>query len=172
MTKQPQFPDAIAVVAHGQLLAASTSAAWLLGSDTGKGDNKYLIEFLSACKRVSLRGSEPITWLGCDQRMYRLVVMNHVTHGSNQVTIVKFEALDARAPDKADDILAAVSHGLSRRQVEVFALLARGMTDGEIGRELGISYNTARAHVRAIFHKLNVSSRIEAVNAIHGGSEK
>lgn len=62
-------------------------------------------------------------------------------------------------------ILAAGSeHGaLSRREMEVLGLVRQGFTNGEIGRLLGISERTAKAHVAALLVKLQASDRAEAV---------
>lgn len=56
---------------------------------------------------------------------------------------------------------------LSRRQTQVLTLLAEGLTDSEIGRRLGISARTARAHVEAIKAKLAVERRREIPAAFH-----
>lgn len=56
------------------------------------------------------------------------------------------------------DVLAK----LSKREFEVLRLLAQGLMDKVIGRDLGISERTVRAHVREIFRKLDVSNRTQA----------
>ncbi len=52
---------------------------------------------------------------------------------------------------------------LSQREQEVLNLLRQGFSNAEIGRLLGISRRTARAHVSAILKKLGASARTEAV---------
>jgi HD-GYP domain-containing protein (c-di-GMP phosphodiesterase class II)/DNA-binding CsgD family transcriptional regulator len=52
--------------------------------------------------------------------------------------------------------------GLSDREVEVLRLVARGISDKEIGRRLVISPVTVHHHVRHIYDKIGVSSRAGA----------
>ena len=54
---------------------------------------------------------------------------------------------------------------LTRRQLDVLRLLARGLTNKEIARELGVKEVTVAVHLGSIFRKLNVSRRTEAVSA-------
>jgi len=51
---------------------------------------------------------------------------------------------------------------LTARELEVLSMLARGLTNKEIGGALNISGNTVRNHVNSIIEKLDVSDRTEA----------
>ena len=52
---------------------------------------------------------------------------------------------------------------ISPRENEILNLLAAGLGNKEIARQLKISEHTVKFHVTSIFNKLNVSSRAEAV---------
>jgi LuxR family transcriptional regulator, maltose regulon positive regulatory protein len=52
---------------------------------------------------------------------------------------------------------------LTERELAVLRLLPTRLSTREIGRELYLSPNTVRSHVRAIYRKLQVNSRAEAV---------
>jgi ATP/maltotriose-dependent transcriptional regulator MalT len=52
---------------------------------------------------------------------------------------------------------------LSPREKEVLGLMARGLSNPEIGEVLFISPATVKVHVRHIFEKLGVKSRAAAV---------
>jgi DNA-binding NarL/FixJ family response regulator len=52
---------------------------------------------------------------------------------------------------------------LTPRELEVFQLLARGMSNGEIALALFIGETTVKTHVARIMMKLNVRDRVQAV---------
>jgi DNA-binding NarL/FixJ family response regulator len=52
---------------------------------------------------------------------------------------------------------------LSAREIEVLKRMAQGKSNKEIGSALFISEGTVKSHVKAIFAKMNVISRTEAV---------
>jgi LuxR family maltose regulon positive regulatory protein len=56
-----------------------------------------------------------------------------------------------------------VAAPLTERELAVLRLLATRLSSREIGRELYVSANTVRTHVRAIYRKLGVTSRATAV---------
>jgi DNA-binding CsgD family transcriptional regulator/tetratricopeptide (TPR) repeat protein len=93
------------------------------------------------------------------------------------------EPISARALDDAHDIAGAgepsngiaeafapedrgkrpkEAFGLSRRELEVLALIAEGRTNREIGERLFISQKTVGVHVGNILSKLGASGRVEA----------
>ena len=55
--------------------------------------------------------------------------------------------------------------GLSKRELEVLALIAEGRSNPEIGRRLFITRKTVAVHVSNILSKLGVSGRVEAAAA-------
>jgi two-component system NarL family response regulator len=52
---------------------------------------------------------------------------------------------------------------LTDREMQVLKLIARGMNNKDIAKELFISENTVKNHVRNILEKLQIHSRMEAV---------
>jgi DNA-binding NarL/FixJ family response regulator len=53
--------------------------------------------------------------------------------------------------------------GLTERERQVLTLLARGYTGEEVARELSVSAETVRAHVRNAVTKLHARTRLHAV---------
>ncbi len=61
---------------------------------------------------------------------------------------------------------ARTSTVLSPRETEVHELLAQGLTNEEIAKLLYISVSTTKVHVKHIYEKLGVRSRLEAARAL------
>jgi DNA-binding NarL/FixJ family response regulator len=55
------------------------------------------------------------------------------------------------------------SPALSARELEVLRHLGRGLSNQELGRVLGISPETVKSHIKAIFHKFGAADRAEAI---------
>ncbi|OGN93496.1 MAG: hypothetical protein A2Z75_00630, partial [Chloroflexi bacterium RBG_13_50_10] len=69
----------------------------------------------------------------------------------------------ARYPTRP--ILLEAGEKLSTRELEVFKLTARGLSNKDIALALGIKLRTVKGHLTDIFSKLRVASRTEAVIA-------
>ena len=63
---------------------------------------------------------------------------------------------------------AKTKQTLTPREGEVHELLAQGLTNEEIARALFISLSTTKVHVKHIYEKLGVRSRLEAARALRG----
>jgi DNA-binding NarL/FixJ family response regulator len=52
---------------------------------------------------------------------------------------------------------------LTERELEVFRLIARGLSNAEIGRQLYISDTTVKTHITHILQKLDLRDRVQAI---------
>jgi len=69
-----------------------------------------------------------------------------------------------RENERAAD-LSAQFRQLSDQERAVLSLLTAGRTNAEIGRELFVTEDTVKDHVRTTYRKLGVKNRVQAVNA-------
>jgi DNA-binding NarL/FixJ family response regulator len=70
--------------------------------------------------------------------------------------IKQFTRMDRPAPPREMD-------DLTQRELDVFRLIARGLSNAEIGHELFISETTVKTHITHILQKLNLRDRVQAV---------
>ena len=86
-----------------------------------------------------------------------------VLDGEGVVPRAMLPQLFRRLLDMGDRATDAPLNRLSPREREVLALLGRGWSNAQIGRELYISPHTVRTHVQNILQKLEMHSKLEAV---------
>lgn len=84
---------------------------------------------------------ELIGWVGYDREQACFVLVNPIN--SNSVSAIN-------QPD------------LSKREQQVLSLVACGLSNSQIAKDLVISINTVKAHLHNIFGKLGIQSRTEA----------
>lgn len=53
---------------------------------------------------------------------------------------------------------------LTNKEMEILALLSKGLLNKEVAFELNISIGTVKKHIQNIYEKLHVNTRVEAVN--------
>lgn len=70
-----------------------------------------------------------------------------------------------RPPARLSDPLEPLAEPLTPRELDVLQLLGQGYSNKMIAHQLGISEHTVKFHVSAIYAKLGVASRTEAVRA-------
>ncbi len=64
---------------------------------------------------------------------------------------------------------SAILAPLTERQREILMLVARGKSNIDIAKDLGLSPNTVKLHVSGLLKTLNVSNRTEAATLVTGG---
>jgi DNA-binding NarL/FixJ family response regulator len=70
--------------------------------------------------------------------------------------IAQFSRVHQQAPPKAVETLTA-------REMDVFRMITRGLSNSEIGRELFISETTVKTHVTRLLQKLELRDRAQAI---------
>ena len=112
-----------------------------------------------------------LTSFETDEDIYRSVqagAQGYLLKGAPQADVVEaIHTVHAGKRYFPGDIAARLAERMMRsdltaRELEVLHMLARGLTNKEIGSALRISGNTVRNHVNSIIEKLEVSDRTEA----------
>jgi two-component system, NarL family, response regulator len=130
------------------------------------------IDILLAMRRSKINTRAIIlTSFEADEDIYRAVqagAQGYLLKDARQAEMIEaIRAVHSGRRYFPRDIAARLAERMTRtdltaREVEVLQMLARGLTNKEIGSALDISRNTVRNHVNSIIEKLEVSDRTEA----------
>jgi DNA-binding NarL/FixJ family response regulator len=71
--------------------------------------------------------------------------------------------------EKVDADALRHKHHLTSRETQICILVCKGLSGSEIGRVLGISFNTVCTHLKHLFAKLDVTSRSELIYRLFEG---
>ena len=96
----------------------------------------------------------------CDDDALRELLTEHAAWGTAHEGFLAGQLAGAVEGVSRNQVLGAA---LSRREREIFGYLTTTMTAEEIAGALHVSVNTVRTHQRAIYRKLGVNNRREAI---------
>ncbi len=172
LSTQPNF-DVVGSASGGEealQMLRTRSADILLLDLRMPGMNGIDVLLTLKADRINIRAII-LTSFETDEDIYRSVqagAQGYLLKGAPQADVV--DAIHAVYSGKRyfpSDVAARLAERMMRsdltaRELEVLHMLARGLTNKEIGNALRISGNTVRNHVNSIIEKLEVSDRTEA----------
>lgn len=81
---------------------------------------------------------------------------------------IALEKAEKEAPKRSNEptLEDYAKYHITEREFDVIKLIRKGLTNKEIGFELGISVNTVNNHIANIFQKTEVRSRIDLLNVL------
>lgn len=94
------------------------------------------------------------------------VPANGGTEADAQILVYLFDASSPR--QVSFDVLTGL-YGLTHTEAKLVQFMTNGMTLDEAAEELQISVNTARTHLKHIFHKTGINRQTELIHRIESG---
>jgi len=148
-----RMPELDGLEATRRILAADDSARVLILTTFDL--NEYVYEALRAgASGFVLKDDPPEQLLGA----IRIVAGGDalLSPGITKRVIKQFARIPQQKPPKQ-------LGELTERELEVFRLIARGLSNAEIGEQLYISDTTVKTHITHILQKLGLRDRVQAV---------
>ncbi|CAB3802379.1 LuxR C-terminal-related transcriptional regulator [Pararobbsia alpina] len=151
---------------HGDFLAlrlrTMLALVWLKANERSRA-----VEiFLDVLKVAAPAGIyESILDLGADVGLLLHVVLEDAQHTARTDELMSYVARLLDGWRMLYETGSAPQHreSLSAREREIVGLIARGQSNKELARALGIGPETVKSHLKSIFVKLNVEKRAQAV---------
>lgn len=118
-------------------------------------DREYLFKTLQmGAEGYVLKDAEPKVLIEAIRNVSR--GQSYIQSNMTRDLVQEFNRVTLHEKEKHEE------NDLTSREVEVLALIAEGMINKEIAKQLYISEKTVKNHVSNIFKKLNVSDRTQA----------
>jgi DNA-binding CsgD family transcriptional regulator len=148
------------------VICSGGAAKIMAGAGEQNALDSRVKEFLKICGRAVEGRPKTELWEARAGESYRLHCTRIAGDHGKRMLLVRFKPGNPAATTEAELENTAIRRGLTPSEAKVFVLMARGLGNKEIARELNTSYHTIRAHLRNMFKTLKVSSRVEAINAL------
>lgn len=118
-------------------------------------DREYLFKTLQmGAEGYVLKDAEPSVLIDAIRSVYN--GHSYIQPNMTRELVKEFNRVTLHERDKGEE------SSLTTREIEVLELIAEGMINKQIARQLYISEKTVKNHVSNIFKKLNVSDRTQA----------
>jgi two-component system, NarL family, response regulator DegU len=118
-------------------------------------DREYLFKTIQmGAEGYVLKDAEPSVLIDAIRKVYG--GQSYIQSNMTKELVKEFNRVTLHEKDKNEE------NNLTAREIEVLELIAEGMINKEIAKQLYISEKTVKNHVSNIFKKLNVSDRTQA----------
>jgi two-component system, NarL family, response regulator DegU len=118
-------------------------------------DREYLFKTIQmGAEGYVLKDAEPAVLIEAIRKVYS--GQSYIQSNMTKELVKEFNRVTLHEKDKNE------LNNLTAREIEVLELIAEGMINKEIAKQLYISEKTVKNHVSNIFKKLNVSDRTQA----------
>jgi two-component system nitrate/nitrite response regulator NarL len=128
----------------------------ITASSLGEGDAVRFVKL--GASGVILKSVDPAMFVKCARKVV-----------ANELWLPKGQFVElAKMVDQAPKGAVRPADTLTRREKAIISCLVQGLRNREIGKELNITEQTVKNHLRSIYDKVGVSDRLElALYAIH-----
>lgn len=154
-----------------QLCASAPPSLVLLDVRMPGNDGFSVLEALQrdhpATRVLVLSASATAAEVRLARRMGAAGYLSKSADGSDVVQAIRTIMKGGTCFAPGDAPATAPECDLSARELDVLRHLGRGLSNQELATALGISETTVKAHLRAVFSKLNVTNRTEAVTCAY-----
>lgn len=131
------------------------------------GQKEAAVQFLREALALAEPGGFIRTFLDEGTPMSKLLAEASAPGMTSDYIRKLLDAFEVDKQTRVDNFPHSTAHALieplSQRELEVLQLIAQGLSNDEIGKQLYLALDTVKGHNRRIFDKLQVQRRTEAV---------